>query len=256
MIPFPLNRGEFKLTACLRYAIPSSVSVVRVLLAGLLVTEINNWPEQALILAILGVPVVIALDAVDGILARRLKSQSVAGSFIDIAADRLVEAIFLQHFIRAGLIPLWFVLVFYGRIVLTDACRMFAFRMEKVPATGIILPKPWRKLVLSKLSRSGYGALKGVLFTVLLITLHQGRAELSLLELAILLSVLTFSILRAIPILFIYLPRIRNLISINLSGHRGLQVNEDATRMMKIVSGMQLASDVCLATVLVVLALS
>jgi phosphatidylglycerophosphate synthase len=255
MMPNSLELRGLNPTAFLRYAIPSAVSVVRVLLAVLLVAEIGKWPEQALVIAVLGVPVVIALDAVDGILARRLKSHSVVGSFIDIAADRLVEAIFLQHFIRAGLIPLWFVLVFYGRIVLTDACRMFAFRMEKVPATGIILPRRWRNLVLSKLSRSAYGGLKGLLFTVLLITMHQGRAVLSPVELAILLGVLAFSLLRAMPILFTYLPRTTNLISINLKGHEGGQVNEDATRATKVVSGVQLASDICLATVLVALAL-
>ena len=253
MVLDPLGQNDQKPTSNIRYAIPSVISIVRVCLAVLLllVVEMWHWPTFLLLAAFLGMPIIFALDGVDGILARRLNSQTLLGSFIDIAADRAVEFVFLLYFVSAGLVPLWFVLAFYGRIVLTDACRIRAFAMEKVSASGIILPQPWRTLVLSKWSRSGYAVFKGVLFSALLLVMYRGDKSLSLLELSILLCVLAFSILRAVPILIIYLPREGDLIP-----QRGIEpeAHNFTTRTTRIASWAQLASDICLAVVLVMLA--
>lgn len=250
-----LEQSRLEHTSNIRYVLPSAISLGRVLLTILLITEIDKLPAAMLFAAFIGVPIVFTLDAVDGILARRLNSQSLLGSFIDIAADRLVEFLFLQYFIRAGLIPLWFVVVFYGRIVLTDACRMCAFRMERVPATGILLPPRLRFLVLSKLSRSAYATLKGILFSVLLLTLHRGSSSVSLIEFGILLSVLFFSLLRAVPILVTYLPRTKDIICMKVKGSCGIEVCDSVTLTTKVASLMQLVSDICLATVLIAIAM-
>lgn len=236
-----------------RYAVPSAVSAIRVFLAVLLVAGIGRWQKEVFIAAFFVVPLIITLDAVDGILARRLNSQSLLGSFVDIVADRLVEFLFLQHFIRAGLVPLWFVLIFYGRIVLTDLCRMRAFRMERVSATGILLPRPWRYLVLSKLSRSGYAALKGIMFSVLLLVMYRGSNQLSFLGFWIMLAVLAFSALRAIPILITYIPRGNDVVSANLNSDKWLEGDGIAARTTRVAPWVQLAADICLAIVLVVL---
>jgi phosphatidylglycerophosphate synthase len=249
-----LDQHSPKPTSTVAYVIPSAISVIRVLLAYFLVTEVANRSEGIPFAAFIGVPIVIILDAVDGIFARYLNSQSLLGSFIDIAADRFVEFLFLQQFIRAGLVPLWFILVFYCRIVLTDACRMRAFRMEKVSATGIFLPLPWRFFVLSKFSRSAYAVLKGVLFSVLLLAMYRGDRSLSLLESGILLSVLAFSILRAIPILITYLPRRMELFDVNLPSNMHLKMYSAENNKRRIASWVQFAYDICLAVVLVMLA--
>jgi CDP-diacylglycerol--glycerol-3-phosphate 3-phosphatidyltransferase len=248
------DQPSYMSTSKIPYVIPSAVSAVRVLLAILLVTKVGSRPEEILVAAFLGVPIVFILDAVDGILARRLNSQTLAGSFIDIAADRLVEFLFLQHFVRAGLVPLWFILVFYGRIVLTDACRMRAFRMEKISAIGIHLPRPWRLFVLSKFSRSAYAALKGVFFSLLLLAMYRGDTSLSLLESGILVCVLVFSILRALPILITYFPRRIELINVKLRSNRCLKMHDVATNKRRAASLVQLAYDICLAVVLVMIA--
>jgi phosphatidylglycerophosphate synthase len=249
-----LDQHGTNATGKIPYIIPSAVSAVRVFLAILLVIKAASRTEEILVAALLGVPIVFILDAVDGILARRLNSQTLTGSFIDIAADRLVEFIFLQHFIRAGLVPLWFVLIFYGRIVLTDTCRMRAFRMEKVSAAGILLPLPWRFFVLSKFSRSAYAALKGVLFSLLLLAIYRGDTSLSLLESGILLSVLAFSILRAIPILITYFPRRIDLINFKPRSDSRLKMYDVATNKRRVASLVQLVYDICLAVALIVLA--
>lgn len=251
MIIYASAKNGLKAAGNVRYVIPSAISVVRVLLAILLVTEVVSWPAGMLLAPLIGVPIVFILDAVDGIVARRLNSQTLLGSFIDIAADRAVEFVFLQYFVSAGLVPLWFVLIFYGRIVLTDACRIRAFAMEKVSINGILLSQPWRVLVLSKLSRSGYGTIKGVLFGVLLLGMDRGDMSHSLLEFSLLVGVLAFSIVRAVPILITYFPRRRELIKVQ--GEEHLEGHNIATLTTRFVSWMELALDICLAAVLVML---
>lgn len=234
-----------------RYVIPSAVSVLRVGLALLLVLTINDSPTRMLIAAVAGIPLVFLLDAVDGILARRLNSQTLLGSFIDIFADRLVELIFLRFFVRAGLVPNWFLLFFYGRIALTDLCRMRAFKMEKVSAVGIYLPRPGHFLVLSRLSRSLYAALKGLFFGIVLLAMYRGDKALSSWEFALMISVLVFSFLRAGPILLNYLPRLRRL----LHPKSHVWVRSDGHSFAPwttTVASSMLALDVCVVVVTLV----
>lgn len=256
MIDDSLDLKSLKPIGFLRYIVPSAVSVLRVLLTFFLIFEVINWPRGMFIAAFLGVPVIFILDAVDGALARFLNSQTLTGSFLDIAADRFVEFLFLQHFISTGLVPLWFVVMFYGRIVLTDACRMRAFRMEKVSATGIFLPQPWNSLVLSKLSRSAYAALKGLLFSVLLLAMYRGNKMLSLPESVILISVLAFSLLRGVPILVTYFPLPRRTVQTDVSLQSSVQIKMQASmiRKRKVASWVQLAYDIFLAMTLLVIA--
>lgn len=248
-----LETMDRKLTRDLCYAAPSAVSVLRVLLAATVIIFISRYPAATVLVAVLGIIVVFSLDAFDGVLARWLNSQTLIGSFIDIAADRAVEFIFLQHFVRAGLVPLWFGVAFYCRILMTDACRVLAFGMERVSASGIFLPARLRTLVLSKVSRTAYGALKGVFFGVLLLGEYRGHTSLSSLERTIMFGVLAFSILRASPILFTYLPRLLDLRGPTLRAYTHPQVHDVAPRSTKIISCLQLASDVGLATWLVLI---
>ncbi len=233
------------------FTLPSIVSASRVLIAGLLVYEMGRTPQRILLAALIGVPLVFLLDAVDGIVARRLKCQSLLGSFIDILADRAVEFIFLWYFVRAGLVPLWFILIFYSRILLTDACRVRAFGMEQVSVTGILLPLPWRSIVLSKLSRSAYAGVKGLLFSVLLLGLYSGSPRVSPLGTVVMIVVLAFSLLRAAPILITYLPSNRLVVTARIGANNSGGKNM-ATLTTKVTSWMQIVADVLLTLTLVI----
>jgi phosphatidylglycerophosphate synthase len=197
------------------YIIPSGVSGIRVLMAIGIIATVTRFPSMTGVLTWIGIPLVFALDAVDGMLARWLKVPTVIGSFIDIVADRAIEFIFIQHFLNEGVIPWWFVAIFYGRILITDMCRVLAFGKQRVLAAGIMLPARLRGLVLSRASRTIYGALKGVFFGVVLLQMHDGRTQLTPLELGLMFSMLAFSILRASPIVITYLPRWRDYPSRN-----------------------------------------
>jgi CDP-diacylglycerol--glycerol-3-phosphate 3-phosphatidyltransferase len=237
-----------------RYIIPSAVSVFRVLIALSIIATLTRWPSFTVLVTWIGIPLVFSLDAVDGVVARWLKVPTLLGSFIDIAADRAVEFIFLRYLISKGVIPLWFPAIFYGRILLTDACRVLAFGMQRVLATGIVLPRRLRVLVLSRASRTIYGTIKAVFFGVLLLGRHDGHTPLTPLELGLMLSVVACSMLRASPIVLTYLPRWRELTVARLLAYIHADVNDVAPRSTKIVSSLQLISDVGLATWLLVLA--
>jgi len=242
-----LETMDRELTRYLSYAAPSAVSVLRVLLAATVIVLIGRYPAETVPVTVLGIIVVFSLDALDGVLARLLNSQTLIGSFIDIAADRAVEFIFLQHFLSVKLVPRWFVAAFYGRILLTDACRVIAFGMDKVSARGIDLPPHLRPLVLSKVSRTAYGALKGFFFGVLLLGEHYGHRSFLSFERTLMFAVLGFSILRASPILFTYLPRLMGLRGPKLRAYTHPEVHDVAPRSTKIISCLQLASDFGLA---------
>jgi CDP-diacylglycerol--glycerol-3-phosphate 3-phosphatidyltransferase len=234
--------------------IPSAVSVLRVLIAIAIVATITQWPIITVVVIWIGIPIVFSLDAVDGMLARRLNVPTLLGSFIDIAADRAVEFIFLRYLISEGAVPLWFSAIFYGRILVTDACRVLAFGMQRVLATGIMLPQGLRPLVLSKASRTIYAILKAVLFGVLLLGIHAGRPLPTLADVALMFSVLACSMLRGSPIVLTYLPRWRELTMANLLTYLRADIDDVAPRSTKIFSCLQLISDFGLAMWLLLLA--
>src|SRR5207253_286710 len=77
----PFIRKPLRLTDTVRYIVPSAVSVLRVGLALLIILMIHRSPDRMFLAAVLGVPIVFILDAVDGVLARHLNSQTLLGSF-------------------------------------------------------------------------------------------------------------------------------------------------------------------------------
>ncbi len=239
-----LEKKRPRTNGTIYYVLPSAVSIVRVVIAGLIIVLLGQSQNYLLTAAVFGVPLVFLLDAADGIVARRLNTQTLLGSFIDILADRVVELLFLQFFVRVGLVPLWFVLFFYGRIALTDLCRMCAFKLDQVSAKGIYLPRPWSVFVLSKTSRSLYAALKGTFFGFLLLDMYWGRHALSLAGSVLMITVLTFSFLRAVPILHSYLPLITKLFRRDRSNPQLARAHDIATRTTRVASGIQLAFDI------------
>lgn len=116
----------------------------------------------------------LMLDTVDGIVARSTGQTSLAGSVLDIAADRTYELVLWVFFAHLGLLPLWIPLIVIVRTTLTDALRsvgvaqgMAAFDQ---PGDGL-----GRFLVASAWMRSGYSASKTVSFVGLaLVQAHAG----------------------------------------------------------------------------------
>jgi phosphatidylglycerophosphate synthase len=137
-----------------------------------------NWitlarlPLLALCLAILyrGSPAVrvagavllligLLLDTVDGVVARKRGETSLAGSVLDIAADRIYELALWMAFAHLGLIPAAIPLIVLARTALTDAFRSLGVAEGSAPLAQQH-GRLGRFLVASTWMRTGYALTK------------------------------------------------------------------------------------------------
>jgi CDP-diacylglycerol---glycerol-3-phosphate 3-phosphatidyltransferase len=109
---------------------------------------------------------VIALDGVDGYLARTRNMATPLGAQLDILGDRIIENLFFTFFAVAGLISFWIPVLFFVRGALTDFFRGLGARSGHVGFS--MLEATWaRKLVASRASRTAYAVLKCACFCCL-----------------------------------------------------------------------------------------
>lgn len=111
---------------------------------------------------------IIALDGVDGWVARKRGEESVFGATFDIAADRIVENVLWVVLAHLGLIGVWVPILFIVRGNLVDAIRTkgaaagtAAFDMMRTPVG--------RFLVAGRFMRIAYAAVKAATFAWILL---------------------------------------------------------------------------------------
>src|SRR6202167_4459081 len=106
----------------------------------------------------------IALDGVDGYLARTRGLATPLGAQLDILGDRVVENLFFTFFAVAGLVSLWLPILFFVRGSLIDLLRGLASRTGRSGfGDRSMLQTRWgRALVASRASRAAYAILKCV----------------------------------------------------------------------------------------------
>jgi len=149
--------------------IPNAIIGARVALAFLASALFvrGTWAEGAAAVAL--VVLVIAMDALDGIVARRMGLASELGGVLDITADRIVEHVFWITFAALGLVALWIPLVVMTRSFLVDAVRALALSSghtafgERTMARSALT----RFLTASRFMRNAYGGAKLAAFVLL-----------------------------------------------------------------------------------------
>lgn len=110
--------------------------------------------------------VLILMDSLDGIVARRRNEQTLIGSALDVAADRAVEIVLWVTFAHARLIPVLIPLTVVIRGALTDSIRNVA--LQHGQSAHSMMQALWaRWLVASSPMRTGYAVVKAVAFTLL-----------------------------------------------------------------------------------------
>lgn len=111
----------------------------------------------------------IALDGVDGYVARRRNLATPLGAQFDILSDRIVENLFFTFFATAGAISVWVPVFFFVRGTVTDFLRSLAARAGRSGfGRNSMLETKWgRALVGSRASRAAYAALKCICFCYL-----------------------------------------------------------------------------------------
>lgn len=171
---------------------PNKVTVLRMLVAGaavgLFAAGSHRNAVAVGICALALTTSAVALDGVDGYLARRLRMTSALGAQLDILGDRVIENLFFIYFAASGQISVWVPVVFFVRGVLTDFLRGVA--ASRGPSDGRagagefqgnwMLVERWSaRIVASRFSRGAYAALKCVCFCTLGVEWIARRAEIS-----------------------------------------------------------------------------
>lgn len=158
----------------------------------------------------------IALDGIDGHLARTRGLATPLGAQLDILGDRIVENLFFTFFAASGLISFWIPVVFFVRGTVTDFLRGLAARSGRVGFGRNSMLESWwgRALVSSRASRASYATLKCLCFCALGLLLplrylgasirfnSQSQLWISSAVQALVLATTAFCIIRALPVVW------------------------------------------------------
>ncbi len=112
------------------------------------------------------IALLILMDSLDGIVARRRHEQTLMGGMLDVAADRAVEIVLWVVFAHLGLISLIIPVIFIMRGTLVDSIREVALRAGESPHSMMRAPVA-RWLVVSPAMRTSYGVIKALAFMTL-----------------------------------------------------------------------------------------
>ena len=139
------------------------ITLARFLLLFLLVAMAYQAPPAWQLINAPLLLLIIALDGLDGYVARKRSETSVFGSIFDIAIDRVVENVLWVVLADLDLVPVWVAIVFITRSSIVDSIRYTAISRGET-AFGM-MRSPWgRVLVAGRFMRGFYGVLKAVTF--------------------------------------------------------------------------------------------
>lgn len=157
------------MTAHRSYRIPNSIVGARIgvafVAAGLFVVGSSAAAIAGVVLTVIA----IAMDALDGIVARRMGLASKLGAVLDITADRIVEHVYWITFAVIQMVPLWIPLVVVTRSFVVDAVRGMALARGRTAfgEDSMARSRLTRFLTGSRPMRSLYGAAKLAAFVLL-----------------------------------------------------------------------------------------
>jgi CDP-diacylglycerol--glycerol-3-phosphate 3-phosphatidyltransferase len=196
---------------------PNQVTAARVA-AAFVAVALFTFGRDALLADVTAVVLTIAaiaLDGVDGYIARKRNLATPLGAQFDILGDRVVENLFFTFFAAAGLISFWIPVLFFVRGTLTDFLRGLAARTGRSGFGRSSMIETWwgRSLVASRPSRAAYAALKCACFCYLGLLLPLPQLPLALLDVnsrlwlsgagqILVMATTAFCVVRAIPVIW------------------------------------------------------
>src|SRR5712692_8417475 len=124
----------------------------------------------------------IALDALDGHIARRKNLATPVGAQLDILGDRMIENVYFTYFAVVGMVSLWLPVFFFARGAATDFLRGLAMKAGHSGWGANAMLQTWwgRALVGSRWSRGMYAAMKCLCFCYLGLELALTRGPVAL----------------------------------------------------------------------------
>ena len=161
---------------------PNKVTALRVAVGFAAVSLFGRGPWANLAAVLLTVTT-IALDALDGHIARRKNLATPVGAQLDILGDRMIENVYFTYFAVVGMVSLWLPVFFFARGAATDFLRGLAMRAGHSGWGANAMLQTWwgRALVASRWSRGLYAAMKCLCFCYLGLELALTRGPVALL---------------------------------------------------------------------------
>ncbi len=169
------------------FNLPNLICYLRVLLVPY-AFSLYLSDHNAAVFAILTLAV-IALDGVDGIVARKLNQATEFGAKLDIFADRLVELAYWYFFAYISVLPIWVFWFFLIRGLVVD----YLSRKDTKPLGNSFLRS-------SRFMRGAYGTLKLISFVLLILVPAYSWLDMNISHLITYLTVLVCA-LRALPVI-------------------------------------------------------
>jgi phosphatidylglycerophosphate synthase len=160
---------------------PNKVTFLRVLVGFVAVCLFGRGPWANL--TAVGLTVVsIALDALDGHLARKKRMATPVGAQLDILGDRMIENVYFTYFAVVGMVSLWLPVLFFARGAATDYLRGLAMKSGHSGWGANAMLRTWwgKALVASRWSRGLYAGMKCLCFCYLGLELALTRGPVAL----------------------------------------------------------------------------
>ncbi|HTZ49353.1 MAG TPA: CDP-alcohol phosphatidyltransferase family protein [Verrucomicrobiae bacterium] len=161
---------------------PNKVTFLRVCTGFVSVTLFGHNPWLNLLAVALTITA-IALDALDGHIARTKQMATPVGAQVDILGDRIIENMYFTYFAVVGMVSLWLPMLFFARGAATDFLRGLALKAGRSGwGSGAMLQNKWAyALVASRWSRGAYATMKCLCFCYLGLELALTRGPVALL---------------------------------------------------------------------------
>ena len=184
--------------------LPNFISIFRTALAIFLAIIVLNNSENIKVLhyAFWITWLIIILDGLDGIIARKFKLETDFGAFFDIACDRITELIFISLFVVLKWIPFWILIVFLVRGILVDGIRGFASKEGKTAfgKKSMMNTKLGYFLTSSRFMRFSYGIIKAFAFAFMFLV-HSTMPQYLNLEMFLVYLMTFYCVVRGVPVL-------------------------------------------------------
>ena len=160
---------------------PNKVTLLRVLV-GFAAVSLFGHRAWANLTAVGLTVAAIALDALDGHLAREKKMATPVGAQLDILGDRMIENVYFTYFAVVGMVSLWLPVLFFARGAATDFLRGLAMKAGHSGWGANAMLRTWwgQALVASRWSRGLYAAMKCLCFCYLGLELALMRGPVAL----------------------------------------------------------------------------
>lgn len=187
----------------------NAITLSRLLFLAVAVALLYQPGALPKVIAFVLIVLLIALDGIDGYVARARGETSDLGAVMDIAIDRLVETVLWIVYADITVVPVWVALIVVSRGIITDAIRSYA--LAKGETAFEMMQTPWaRWLVSGRPMRAFYGFMKAFVFAALalLLALREAiptAAWLEPLRLVLLLLVfvtVTITLVRGAPVVY------------------------------------------------------